>query len=115
VNERLTELRKALDLSMEKFGSKIGISRSGISKMENGLSGLSEQTIRSICREFHVNYFWLTEGKGEMFTGVPQTVIDELVEQYDLDEDDRKIIENYLNLSAEKRDIFKELVKNILN
>lgn len=67
MNQRLTEIRNTLGLSMEKFGSRIGISRSGISKMESGKSGLSEQTIISICREFEVREEWLRTGKGEMF------------------------------------------------
>ena len=41
MNKRLSELRRELGLSMEKFGSKIGLSRSAISKMESGNSGLS--------------------------------------------------------------------------
>lgn len=113
MNERLTELRKALGLSMEKFGAKIGVTRSGISKMEAGTSGLSEQTILSICRVFRVNYFWLTEGKGEIFTGTPQTVVDELAEDYGLDDIDKKIIEKYLELDSEKRKILKDYLKSI--
>lgn len=113
MNERLTELRKALGISMEKFGSKIGVTRSGISKMEAGISGLSEQTILSICREFRVNYYWLTEGKGDMFSGTPQSVVDELAEDYDLDDIDKKIIEKYLELDADKRTVLKEYLKGI--
>lgn len=67
MNQRLSELRKTLNLSMEKFGSRIGITRSAISKMESGSSGLSEQTILSICREFNVSEEWLRNGSGEMF------------------------------------------------
>lgn len=113
MNERLAELRKELNLSMEKFASRIGITRSAISKMENGTSGISEQTILSICREFRVNYFWLTEGEGEMFTGTPQTVVDEIAEDYKLDDRDKRIIEKYLELSPEKREVIKEYLKSI--
>lgn len=113
MNTRIAELRKALGLSMEKFGSRIGVTRSAISKMENGISGLSEQTILSICREFHVNYFWLTEGKGDMFTGTPQSVVDEIAEDYKLDDIDKKILENFLAMSPEKRAVIKEYLKSI--
>ena len=113
VNERLAQLRSELHLSMEKFGSRIGVTRSGISKMESGSSGLSEQTILSICREFRVNYFWLTEGKGEMFTGTPESVVDEIAEDYHLDDIDKKIIEKYLELSAEQRQVIKDYLKQV--
>lgn len=113
MNERLTELRKSLGLSMEKFGSKIGVSRSAISKMESGNSGISEQTLLSICRVFRVNYYWLTEGDDPMFIGTPQNVVDEIAEDYDLDEIDKKIIEKYLELSHEQRMVLKDYIKSI--
>lgn len=67
LNERIKQLRTYLNLSMDKFGQQIGVTRSAISKMESGASNLSEQTIKSICREFNVDYLWLTSGSGEMF------------------------------------------------
>ena len=60
-----------------------------------------------------MNYFWLTEGKGEIFIGTPQTVVDELAEDYGLDDIDKKIIEKYLELDAEKRKILKNYLKSI--
>lgn len=113
MNDRLKELRAVLNLSMEKFGARIGVTRSAISRLESGNINFTEQTILSICREFHVNYFWLTEGKGEMFSGTPETIIDELAEEYSLDDIDRKIIEKYLNLNEEGRKVIKEYLKSL--
>ena len=113
LNDRLSEVRKALGLSMEKFGSRIGLTKSAISKMESGLSGISEQTILSICREFRVDYFWLTEGIGEMFTAAPQSLIDEIAEEYSLDADDKKLVEKYLTLPPEQRQVLKDYLKSI--
>lgn len=67
MNNRVNKVRLALDLSMDKFGSRIGLTRSAISKIESGSSKPSEQTIVSICREFNVNEEWLRSGTGEMF------------------------------------------------
>ena len=103
MNKRLSELRRELGLSMEKFGSKIGLSRSAISKMESGNSGLSEQTILSICRVYRVNYHWFTNGDGDMFSGTPESLVDEIAEDYNLDEIDKKIIQKYLELDDEHR------------
>lgn len=72
MNERVKELRSALGLSAEKFGSKIGVTRSAISKMELGVCNISEQSIISICREFNVNEEWLRNGTGEMFNSLSQ-------------------------------------------
>ena len=77
VNERIKFLRETLSLSQEAFGEKIGIGKTSISKIELGSRNPSEQTIKSICREFNVNYAWLLEGKGEMFSALPETLLDE--------------------------------------
>lgn len=66
-NERIKEIRKAKSLTLEKFGERIGIKKGSLSQIENGITNPSEQTRRSICREFNVNEEWLRTGKGEMF------------------------------------------------
>lgn len=113
MNERIRVLRKELRLSQDEFGRHVGVSNTAISKLEKGERGLTEQMALSICREFRVNYFWLTEGKGEMFSGTPQTVVDEIAEDYGLDEIDKKIIEKYLDLSPDSRSFIKEYMKSI--
>ena len=67
MGDRVKELRKALGLSGEKFGEKIGLKRNSLSQIETGKNNLSEQNILAICREFNVNEEWLRTGTGEMF------------------------------------------------
>ncbi len=65
--ERIREVRKSLDLTLEKFGERLGVKKNAISALENGRNSLTDQMTKSICREFHVDYIWLTSGEGEMF------------------------------------------------
>ena len=65
--ERVKELRKTLSLTLEKFGQRIGVGKSTVSDLENGRRSFSEHMTKSICREFSVDYMWLTTGEGEMF------------------------------------------------
>ena len=65
--ERIREVRKALGLTLEKFGEQIGVGKTAISKLEKGENNLTELMTKAICREFHVDYIWLTSGEGEMF------------------------------------------------
>lgn len=58
-------------------------------------------------REFNVNYDWLMDGEGEMFSDLPQTVLDELCSQYELDDLDRFIVELYVGLPKDVRDGIK--------
>lgn len=67
MNTRIKELRESLNLTLEAFGSRIGVTRSAISNIENGRREPTNQLIFSICREFHVSEEWLRTGEGEMF------------------------------------------------
>ena len=67
INERIKELRRCLGLTQDEFGGRIGITKSSVSTMESGRSNPSEQTLRSMCREFGASYLWLTTGEGAMF------------------------------------------------
>ena len=66
-NERVKEVRKALGLTLEKFGDRLGVTKVAISNIEKGNRNLTEQMTKAICREFNVDYMWLTTGDGEMF------------------------------------------------
>ncbi len=70
MNERVRMIRKSLLLSQEAFGSKLGVTGPGISKIESGDRNLTEQMMLSIIREFNVNEEWLRTGEGEMFVQI---------------------------------------------
>ena len=65
--ERVKEVRKTLGLTLDKFGEKLGVGKTAISKIETGENNLTEQMAKSICREFGVNYTWLINEEGGMF------------------------------------------------
>ncbi len=65
--ERVREIRKQLGLTLDKFGEKLGVTKTAISRIERGERNCTEQMIKSICREFNVDYMWLTTGEGNMF------------------------------------------------
>lgn len=65
--DRVSELRKQLGLTLEKFGKPLGVGKTAISRIENGERGLTEQMMKSICREYNVNEEWLRNGQGDMF------------------------------------------------
>lgn len=111
--ERIREVRKALNLTLEKFGSNIGLKKSSVSQIETGKNSVTEQTIVSICREYNVNYNWLLNGTGNMFNDLPQTVLDDLCKQHDCDDLDRSLIYEYLKLDPEERTVIKNYIKNV--
>lgn len=111
--ERVKEVRKSLNLSMEKFGERLGVSKSAIANIESDYRNLTKQMAKSICREYNIDYFWLTEGTGNMFMQVPDSLIEEVIEDYNLDKNDKYILESYLELSDDEKKTIKNFFINI--
>ncbi len=65
--DRVNEVRKFLNLTLEKFGERLGVTKTAISRLEKGERALTKQMILAICREYDINEVWLRTGKGEMF------------------------------------------------
>lgn len=112
--ERVNEVRKSLGLTLEKFGEKLGVTKTTISRIEKGVNNLTEQMAISICREYNVNYDYLMYGEGEMFDDLPQTIVDELCAQYDLNDFDKALVEMYVSLPAGSRERIKEYMKQLV-
>ena len=82
MNERIKAIRTKAGLTQDAFAEKIGITKSSVSMLESGRNNPSEQTIRLICREFNVDYAWLTDGVGEMYIDADdetQAALDDLM------------------------------------
>ena len=102
--ERVKEIRKALGLTLEKFGEKVGVQRSAISKIERDERGLTEQMTKAICREFSVDYIFLTTGEGEMFVDSDDDFIEKIDRIMAGEDDARKNIFKFM-LSLNDDDI----------
>ena len=96
--ERIKEIRKSLNLTLEKFGEKIGVTKTAISRIEKGERGCTEQMTKAICREFGVDYIWLTTGEGEIFV-----------------DSDNDFIEKIDRIMAGESDIRKNAIKALVN
>lgn len=114
-NERIKEIRKTLGLTLEKFGERIGVTRGSMSNIENGNRNLTEQMTKSICREFSVDYMWLTTGEGEMFIDTD----DDFIERIDRimageDEARKNLFKFMLELSDEDIAALDRLMKKAI-
>lgn len=67
MNDRIKELRKALGLSQDEFGRRLGVTRGAVTNIELNKVEPKPLFVDLICREFNVNELWLREGIGEMF------------------------------------------------
>lgn len=113
LSERISYIIENLGMTKTAFAERLNVSQAFVSQLCSGAKQPSERTLMDICREFRVNYLWLTEDKGDMFTTTPKSVVDELAEDFKLDDIDKKIIEKYLELSDSQRAVIKEYIKSI--
>lgn len=77
--ERVKEIRKGLNLTLEKFGERVGVTKQTVSRIENGVNNLTDQMALAICREFSVNEHWLRTGEGEPYIKGSDDELAELV------------------------------------
>ena len=100
MKERIKQIRKHHNLTLEKFGERIGVTKTTISRLENGINNITDQMIKSICREFAVNEEWLRTGEGRM--------------ENDLDKEDQ-LMQWAGTVLADESDSFKKRLVRVLS
>lgn len=113
--DRIKKLRKELDLTQQKFGEHIGIKGNTVAQYELGRSNPIDAVLSLICREFNVNEEWLRTGKGEMFKPAPTDVLDQLAHKYHLSNADYVMIEKFVNLKSETRQVIFDYFQEVVN
>lgn len=112
--ERIKKVRNSFDLTLEKFGEKLGVGKTAISKLEKDERNLTDQMAKSICREFNINEEWLRTESGDMKISVEdeaatavanlvkkdnplyETIKGIMVAYQKLDDDSRKVIDQFI-------------------
>lgn len=115
MRKRLREIRKKIGYTQNEFGERIGITGSTVSDIERGKLSLTERNISLICEKLGVNKNWLKNGEGEMFdtynlpedeitralasieTSNYENVKSLLLKYVQLDDNGKKVIDDFLN------------------
>lgn len=116
INDRVRVLRKELGLTLEKFGEHLGVGKTAINKIEFGVNKVTDQMTKSICREFNVDYIWLTTGEGEIFKDSDDTFL-ERIDRIMADENSlhKNIIRAAVNLDVEDLEAIERIINKIKN
>ena len=112
LNERIRILRKTLGLTVEKFGARVGVAKTTISRLENGVNSVTEQMFKSICREFNVNEDWLRDGVGEMFVEADTFSLDDFARSRGATAQELEILKAYFEIDADTRN---NLIEHFIN
>ena len=115
MNKRLLHLRKKLGLSQEAFGKRLGVTKTTISRLEKGERDITEQMIKSICREFRINEYWFRTGIGNINLSPIDNKLDQLSHELNLSDTEYKFFKLYLSLDEKKREAVVEFLGNIFD
>ncbi len=117
MNERLKEIRISQGLTQKQMSEKIGVTEATVSRMESGKSAITEQTVKSLCREFNINKDWLLNGEGEMniISKQDEKIAEVLMEIHASGNEKLKnVIEKMLELDEKYIDIILSLVDTVI-
>lgn len=67
IGERIKKIRVDANLNQEQFAKKISVSRSFISRVENGKETPSDTLVKLISSLFDRNYEWVKDGVGKEY------------------------------------------------
>lgn len=98
-------IRSSNKLNQSEFADEIGISRSLVSKIENGLHAPSCEIIKSICEKYNVSSDWLLDINAKT---------DDLLEN-DIDQQQYLLLNAYSKLLENEREVIDNLIKIILS
>lgn len=106
MNERIKQIRKALHLSQDDFGKKLGVTRGVITNIELNKTEPKPLFIKLICETFEVNENWVVNGTGEMFIQKSRsdTIADFFADVLKEEDDSfkRRFVEMLASLSVEE-------------
>lgn len=100
MKDRIKALRKELKMSQEALGGVLGITGSGVSRIEAGDHNLSEQNIKLLGAKLNVNEEWLRTGAGNMFKSVTH---------------DEKVADFFSDLMKDEPASFRRRLINVLS
>lgn len=117
MNERIKQIRKALNMSQDDFGKRLGVTRGAITNIELNKTEPKPLFIKLICDTFEVNEEWVLNGTGEMFTQKSRSdIITDFLAESLKEEDNsfkRRFIEMLANLSVEEWELIEKMTNKL--
>lgn len=81
-NQRIKQVRQALNLSQAKFAKAISISNGYLAGLELGNRKVNDRLIRLISITFNVSSNWLKTGNGDMFEEQPNQLAEVAISMF---------------------------------
>jgi len=79
INERIKEIRLALNKSQREFAKSVNISNGYLSEIEAGRKEVKDRLVHLIANVFSVNTHWLLSGEGRMFNSTADEKMERMI------------------------------------
>ena len=66
IGSRIRKIRKAKEMTQDKFAKEIGVHKNSLIAAETGKSVPSKAFVNRLVRAFNISYDWLMTGEGDM-------------------------------------------------
>lgn len=106
IKDRIKYFRKTVKkMTQEDFAKEIDMSRSNLANIETGKINLIDRVISTICTRFQLSKEWLLTGQGDMYIQTDDKIVAQLVEKYNMTDEQRQVMEIFLDMPEEKRQL----------
>ena len=110
ISQRISEVRKVLELTQQKFADGLKVSKAHVGAMELGNRKVPERIIKMICFTYGVNEKWLKIGKGEIFEQGRDHKLEEVIKNFKkLDEHLQDYVLKQIRLVLEYQEEMSEI------
>lgn len=117
MNERIKDLRKALKLSQDEFGRKLGVTRGAITNIELCKTEPKPLFVKHICDVFDVSEDWLLTGEGDMFLLLSEDdEFDRICAEIQLSDDGfiKQLLRSYWGLEEHEKAVIRKLMNGFI-
>lgn len=114
INNRIKMIRKELKLTQKEFGKQIAVAQTYLSDIEIGARPATDKIIKLICLTYNVSETWLRTGSGNMFKKNNDSLLQQVLFEYKLDDFQTKMIEKFVQLDDQRRKIISNYIKSLI-
>ena len=117
MKDRIKQIRKENCKNQTEFAERIGIGTSAVANYELGTRIPMDVVLKNICREFNVNYEWLTTGQGDPYIERPlnQQLLKFFNDTISLEDENikKRIINGLAQLSEEEWNLISDFIEKL--
>ena len=104
---KLKAIREELGLTQQELASKLGISRSQVGNIEQGIRSITPRIKRDLIKDLKVNPNWIKSGQGEIINK------ENKYDDFELDDKELEFLDLYDSLDEESQKLIIETMKKI--